>query len=127
MADYDSSLFVSIVLYTIYVLLAVAVGVMVWSAVRGFLTKDKEDFNSNGIPQRRIAISAVALLVGVMSATWLFASTKPLNINGTLFSDTFWLRTSDMLLITPLVLVIVMVVVSVVAVIRKAKERHDYV
>ena len=39
--------------------------------------------------------------------TFVLGSTQPLTINGVAFTDAFWLRTSDMLINTSLVLILI--------------------
>ena len=121
--NYASPVFVSIVLYAIYVLLLLAVGLTVWSVVRSIRLQGKcDDEAAKGLPQRSIAIFTAALLLVIMGAAWLFSSTKPLHVNGKTFTVVFWLRTSDMLIITPLVLVAIIAVLMGVAEIRRRKN-----
>ena len=106
----DSPLFVDIVLYAIYVLLAVAVLLTVWSVVRSSRYEVRGAKYENGVPVRRIAWLTAGVLVVTLAVTWLTASTQPLNINGKTFSDAFWLRMSDMLINTALVLIVVLTI-----------------
>ena len=111
----ESPFFVDIVLYAIYVLLCVAVLLTVWSTIRslrrcgGTLAKQQE----NGVPKGRVAWLTAGVLVVTLAVTWFAASTQPLSINGKAYTDTFWLRISDMLINTTLVL-IVLVVIAVI-------------
>ena len=61
----------------------------------------------NGVPVRRIAWLTAGVLVVTLAVTWLTASTQPLNINGKTYANAFWLRISDMLINTALVLVVI--------------------
>ena len=111
----DSPLFIDIVLYTIYVLLAAAVLLTVWSVVRPYVRGERcEVRGENGVPARRIAWLTAGLLVVTLAVTWLTASTQPLNINGKTFSDAFWLRMSDMLINTALVMIVVLTITIMV-------------
>ena len=105
----ESPLFIDIVLYAIYVLLTAAILLTVWSVVRGFMLYGgmKARGYENGVPVRRIAWLTAGLLVVTLAVTWLTASTEPLNINGKTYTDIFWLRISDMFIITALVLIII--------------------
>ncbi len=129
MFNYESPLFVNIVLWTIYSLLAVAAVLTLWSVVRSGRLRSKDDSHPLGIPARRIAIGTTLLLAVTMAATWLLASTQPISVNGKTYSDTFWLRTSDMLIGTALVmmavLLIMMAVVSVRAFLNREKKNDD--
>ena len=119
MIDYESPTYVSIVLYTIYGLLLLAVVLTGWSMVRSLRLQGKEGGWQNGVPARRIAFLTVALLVLTMAITWLLGSTKPLSINGETFSDAFWLKTSDMLIATSIVLIIALGVMGIVSMLKK--------
>ncbi len=121
----DSPLFIDIVLYTIYVLLAAAVLLTVWSVVRGFRRSGgvKVQGCENGVPVRRIAWLTAGVLVVTLAVTWLTASTQPLNINGKIYADAFWLRISDMLINTALVLIVIVVGVMVFSEIKTRTVR----
>ena len=107
MIDFESPLFIDILLYAIYALIAVAIGLSVWSAIRSARQQTKEDGRSNGLPVRKIVFATLALLLLSLLLTYLLASTQPLSINGQTFADTFWLRISDMFIYTSLILIVV--------------------
>lgn len=109
MIDYESPVFVSIVLYTIYALLLLAVGLTVWSVVRSLRMRGKEHAS------RKVIWSTLALLLVTLGATWLMAGTKPLNVNGRLYDNSTWLRISDILIMTPIILIVVIAVLMIVA------------
>ncbi len=124
MINYESPLFVSIVLYTIYVLLLAAATLTVWSAVRGWgmKTADEQDTRE----ARHTALGTVITVAIVLLVTWLTASTTPMMINGKIFADAFWLRTSDMLINTALVLMAgatICIIVSQIANWKSAKRK----
>jgi hypothetical protein len=106
MSFYESPVFVSILLHVIYALLAVAVVIMVWSMVRSLRQKSGGDSIVHGIAVRRIAIATALLLLTIMALTWLLASTTPLTINSRTYDDPFWLRASDMLINTSIILIV---------------------
>ncbi|MCR4958911.1 MAG: hypothetical protein K6B13_09985 [Prevotella sp.] len=105
----ESPLFIDIVLYAIYALLAAAVLLTAWSVVRSFRKCGGMGVQGreNGVPARRIILLTGGLLVVTLVVTWLTASSQPLNINGKTYDNAFWLRVSDMLICTALVLIAV--------------------
>lgn len=105
--------YVDIVLYAVYALVVAACGLTLWSVVRGILLQGKDAGMENGVPARRIIASVAAFLVVTLAVTWLTASTKPLLINEKEYTDTFWLRTSEMLINTVIVLVVAIVILLV--------------
>ena len=114
MINFESPLFIDILLYAIYAMIAVAIGLSAWSMLRSVLKQDKSDARSNGIPTRRIAIITAAVLLVSLVLTGLLASTRPLTINGKAFNDEFWLRISDMLINTSVILIIIAVIGAVI-------------
>ena len=127
MIDYESPVFVSIVLYTIYVLLGGAIVLTIWSALNSLRLRGRTEAREHGIPARRIALGSAVLLVLTMAVTWLLGSTKPIVVNGETYDNAFWLRTSDMFIGTAAVLLVVlvgiMVTVTIMNVIRKKKSQ----
>lgn len=107
MINFESPLFINILLYAIYALLVLAVGLALWSAFRSMHRQGTGEKRSNGIPSRIILIATVAMLIGALVLTYLLADTHPLLINGKPFADVFWLRTSDMLINTSIFLIVV--------------------
>ena len=107
MFNTSSPLFVNLLLGTIYVLLAVAAGLTVWSAARSAYLQRREGARDNGIPARRIAWVTALFTILLLVLTFALGSTKPMTINGRLYDDAFWLRTSDMLISSSLVLIAV--------------------
>ena len=122
----ESPLFVDIVLYAIYALTAVAVVLTAWSVARGLRLRGtaKAQGYENGVPARRIALLAAGDLVLTMVVTGLTASVEPLNINGKIYNDVFWLRVSDMLIHTAIVLVILVACVIVFSSIKSQLIHH---
>ncbi|MCR5680027.1 MAG: hypothetical protein K6G08_07465 [Prevotella sp.] len=118
MIDYESPLFISIQLYAMYALLLAAAGLTVWSLVRSARMLGGSRQTDNGIPVRRIAWLSVLLLVLTLLLTWLLADTTPLTINSKTYADVFWLRVSDMLINTSLILIIVAAAGTVWGVVR---------
>ena len=123
--NFESPLFVNIVLGTLYVLLAVAVVVTAWSAFRSVRMQDPSERIQHGVPTRRIAWFTAAALLLVMLLAWLVGSTKAIYVNGREYNDAFWLRTSDMFIYATAVLLVVAgvcVAVSQIAARKNSKQ-----
>jgi len=106
---YESPLFVELLLDGICLLVVAALVLTVWSVAYSLRLR-RGQADSDRVPARRIAWGVAALLVLTMAATALLADTTPLSINGRAFTDTFWLRMSDMLINTSGILMLVAVV-----------------
>lgn len=122
MINYESPVFVNIVLFTIYTLLLLTVGLTVWSVVRSVRQQGKSEAWTHGIPRRRIIVGTLALLLVTLGATWLLASTKPLKVNSNMYDNSFWLHASDMLIFTPIVLMVVIAVLMIIAEVVRRKN-----
>jgi hypothetical protein len=115
----DSTLFIDILLWAVYLLLAASVAMAVWSAVHGVRTHES---SADPIAARRtsmIGYATAATVAVVMVVTYLLASTRPVVSNGRLFTDTWWLRCTDMLIFTSILLICVCSVIVVVAKFRR--------
>ena len=100
MADAGSYVLAEVMLWLMYIVSAVAVVVTVVSAVRPLLVGPRRNGGNRG--WLIVAFTAVLLLV-----TWLLGSDKPLVVNGTIFNDHFWLKASDMLIASSVILIVV--------------------
>lgn len=98
--------FIDMLLYVVYLLLAVVTAAAVWSAAHGVRCHEKTKEPTRGVPATAIAWGAAALLVVTMVVTFLLGSSEPLLINGQWFKDAFWLKLTDMFLWTALLLLL---------------------
>ena len=115
----DSTLLVDIVLWAVYCLLAAAIGIAVWSAVHGVRTHER---SKDPLASRRtsmIGYATAALVAVVMLLTFALASTKPIVSNGQPFTDTFWLRLTDMFIFTSFLLICVCSAIVAIAKFRR--------
>lgn len=100
--------------WLLYIMLALTVVLTLVSVVRAWINRDKTADVQNRIPVARIRYVAIAVLVVCLLLTYVFGSSSPLNINGVLFTDTFWLKLSDMFLNTAFFLIVVAAVILLV-------------
>jgi len=116
---------VDILLWLIYITVAIAVAVVVWSLLRTLRNHSRRGI-INGIRSSLIAWSVAGLLALSLAITWIAGSEKPMLINGTVYDDKLWLRVSDMLCGT----IAIMLLAAIIAVLfgftryyrRKGKE-----
>ena len=104
MLNPSSPFFVELTLWTVYVLLAASLALTLWSVVRSMGLRGRGQADDNGVPATRIAWVVGGVLVVLLAVTYALGGTEPLAINGKPFADAFWLRTSDMLINSSLVL-----------------------
>jgi hypothetical protein len=65
----------------------------------------KGDRVVNNIPVRRISLTVGIGTFVMMLVTFVLGSSAPMKINGATYSDAFWLRMSDMFIVTSLLLI----------------------
>ncbi len=98
--------YVDLLLWAIYLLLVLAVGLIAWSTVRGLRLRKGQPATTNGVPTRLIAWASLLVLVLTLALTYLTGNATPLMSNGKPFDDAFWLRVSDMFINTSIVLIV---------------------
>ena len=115
----DSALFIDILLWAVYVILTIAIGMAVWSAIHGVRTHERD---KDPLASRRtsmIGYATAALVAVVLIFTFATASTQPVVSNGKPFTDTLWLRLTDMFIFTSLLLICVCSAVVAIAKFRR--------
>lgn len=108
-----SSWMIDVEMVLMYLALLAAVGVSVWSAWRSVRMRGKSTGIVNNIPVARIAYGSAALLLVSLVLTFLLGSSEPMMINGVRYAETFWLKVSDMFIITATVLFVVAAMAAV--------------
>lgn len=109
MSFYESPIFIDILLVIMYVLAAAAIGITAWSMFHSVHMRNRESV-IQGIPAGKIAWGVAILLSTILIITGLLADTSAIVINGKTFSDTLWLRVSDMLINTSIILIIIAII-----------------
>lgn len=111
-----------LIMYWMYFLLALAVVATLWSAVKSFGSELKSSPKS--------AMQGLASIVGllaVLAISWILGSSEPMDIlgyDGTDASDPFWLKLTDMFIISVYILMGGLVVLVLgFGVINKLKNR----
>lgn len=100
MAEVGDFLLAEVMLWLMYVTVAVTVVVTIVSVVRPLLIAPKK--NASGRGWLVMGLTVVLLVV-----TYLAGSDQPLMVNGALFKDSFWLKVTDMLIVSSVILIVV--------------------
>ena len=101
-----SPLVADIMLWLMYIAVAVAIVVTLCSVVKTLRMRTKDDEIINGVPQTRIAWTTAGCFLVCLAVTYLLGSSEPLMTNGTLFASKFWLKAVDMFIYTSIILII---------------------
>ena len=89
-----------------YLTIAVALGVTAYSVWHGLRNRRKGDDIINGVPAGKIGWWVIIGVMICLAVTFLLGSSSPLIVNGVRFTDTFWLKVTDMFIYTSTLLVI---------------------
>ncbi len=106
MNSFVSPFFANLMLWLIYLMVAAAVGVTVYSVWHGLRNRRKGDNIINGVPAGRIGWCVAVVLVICLVITFFLGSSTPVVTNGISFTDVFWLKTTDMFIYTSILLII---------------------
>ena len=101
-----SPLVADIMLWLMYIAVAVTLVVTVVSVIRTVRLRTKDDEVVNGVPRTRMAWIVVVAFLLCLVLTFLLGSSEPVKTNGEFFTDTFWLKTTDMFIYTSFILII---------------------
>lgn len=104
-----------------------ALVVAIWAVIRSMRNSKDYTKNENGINAGRIQLCVFIGTVVVLLLTFILGSSSTLRVNGKLYSDWFWLKTSDMFVwssVILLVLAILAVVFGTTSYHRQRKEEH---
>ena len=104
--SFVSPFIADIMLWLMYIAVAIAIAVTAASVVKTLRMRTKDDEVINGVPQTRIAWTTAGCFVGCMALTFVLGSADPLFTNGKPFTSTFWLKATDMFIYTSLLLII---------------------
>ena len=97
--------YVDVIIWAMYVLTACTVVAAVWSAWHGVRTHSRRQTDLSPRHTSFLGLAVAVLTAGVMALTFLLASTDPLTVNGQPFTSEFWLRLTDMFILTSLILI----------------------
>lgn len=116
--NFNDPLLTNVVLVLMMLMVVAAVAIVVWSVVRNLKSTGRKERMMNNIPVRRIAVVICVGTLVVMLLTFAFGSSKPMLINGSVFADVFWLKATNMMIATSLILMVAAVAAVVMGTIK---------
>ncbi len=108
-ANFNAPLFTDVLICFIYTLVFMAVAVMGVSVFRSLKSGSGRQGASAGLSGAHISYGIAALVAVTLAVTCLLGSTEPISINGEKYTSAAWLRITDMLINTSLLLIAVAV------------------
>ncbi len=106
---FNAPLLTDAVLVFVYLLVVGALIIMAYSVVRSIKRMDKSVSITNNVPESKILWCTVVMLLCCMIITFLLGSSQSVQVNGVEFTQTFWLKATDMFINTVIVMLIVAV------------------
>ncbi len=107
MANIGNYFLAEVMLWLMYAALLAAIVAAIVSAVRSFRQRSESIAMSNKVPRRWIAWGIVGFTVILLAVTCLLGSSQPLIINGVSYTDRFWLKTTDGLIVSSIILIVI--------------------
>ena len=104
--DFTAPLFTDVLIVLMWLLLLMALGLSVYSIVKGYRLSVKEEKMSNGIPENKIFRITWLATLAILVVTFLVGSSVPMLINGSEYGDWMWLKVSDMFVTTSVLMLI---------------------
>ncbi len=104
--NFNAPLFTDVLLVFMLLLTAGACGVAAWSAIRSNSASRGGERVVNNIPVRKIGRCVTGGTALVLILTFILGSSAPMEINGADYTDTFWLKASDMFVATSLLMIV---------------------
>ena len=105
--QFNDPVFTDGVLWLIYILVVMACGVALCSLLRALRHRDGADDIINNLPATRIKYCTFIFTAILLVLTFLLGSTEPVLVNGSKYTDSLWLRITDMFLNTAMALLVV--------------------
>ena len=102
--DFNAPLFTDVLIGLMWTFLLIAVVVAVVAVVKANRYAGKEAERSNGIPAGRIFRSTWLGTLLLLVLTFVCGSSAPMLINGETYGDWFWIKASDMFVLTSIAL-----------------------
>ncbi len=96
-----------VMLWLMYAMLFVALVAAVASAVHSLRHRYDSIAASNRVPRKYIAWGVAGFTVLLLLITCLAGSSQPLIINGITYTDRFWLKATDGLIVSSVILMVI--------------------
>lgn len=105
--DLFSSVLADVMLIASYILMAGALVAVGFSIARSVKCHSLQSSDSGGVPVAKISYGCIGLTVLCLVVTFLTGSAETMKINGEDYDNWFWLKATDMLVNTSIVLFVV--------------------
>ena len=107
MANMGGYILAEVMLWLMYAMLLVALVAAIASAVHSLRHRYDSIAASNRVPRKYIAWGVAGFTVLLLLITCLAGSSQPLIINGISYTDCFWLKATDGLIVSSVILMVI--------------------
>lgn len=107
--DFNAPLFTDVLIFLMWFLLVLTVVLAIVAVVRAYKMNVKSEAVVNGVPQGKIFRFTWIGMLLLLVLTFLVGSSMPMLVNGENYTDWFWLKISDMLVLTSISMLIIAV------------------
>lgn len=107
MANMGGYILAEVMLWLMYAMLFVALVAAIASAVHSLCHRYDSIAASNRVPRKYIAWGVVGFTILLLLITCLAGSSQPLIINGISYTDRFWLKATDGLIVSSVILIVI--------------------
>ena len=107
MANMGGYILAEVMLWLMYAMLFVALVAAIASAVHSLRHRYDSIAASNRVPRKYIAWGVAGFTVLLLLITCLAGSSQPLIINGISYTDRFWLKATDGLIVSSVILMVI--------------------
>ena len=98
--DFNAPFFTDVLIFLMWFLLVLAIALAIVAVVRTYKMNVKSEAVVNGVPQGKIFRLTWMGTLLLLVLTFLVGSSMPMLVNGENYTDWFWLKVSDMLVLT---------------------------
>jgi len=104
--DFNAPLFTNVLIFLMWGLLIGCFLLAICSFVRSSRKDASQEAKIHGVPARKISRITWFGTLGLLVLTFLVGSSSPLWVNGNTYGDWLWLKVSDMLVYTSIILLL---------------------
>ncbi|ANR74007.1 hypothetical protein J4856_01075 [Prevotella scopos JCM 17725] len=123
-ASFNAPMLTDVLLGFMWGLLTIAIIASIIAVIRGIQSATRSEGITNGIPAKKITYITYGATTLILVLTFIFGSTQMMMVNGQKFTDSFWLRMTDMFINSSLLLLVIAAGVVVFGATRYYRKGH---
>lgn len=121
----NAPLLTGLLIAMVELFVVIAIAVAIWAMIRSVRKGGNYTAKENGINSGRISLIVGLSTVAVLLLTFIVGSSSALKVNGHLYANWFWLKTSDMFVWSSGILLVVAVAAVIFGTTRYRRKRKE--